>query len=321
MSVVSEKRFEEILRKRFYDNSPVKRVKQVYNHNHVYLKKYDSGKGDVKYKLVYMPSVKTSGYEYEGLEDSKERNLLVKAVTRGYEPDNPFLDDDAISYYVHDTKFESSLIRAKSKIFDIAFCNEWEFFFTGTLSSEKVADRSDLSALHKKFSRFVKDFNKNNSINVKFLIVPELHCDNINWHFHGFLMGFSDRFSKFFKSFVSSDILPLKIKDELKKGYEVYSWIQYEKSFGWNYIEPIKNHESVAKYCTKYITKDVLSNVSKVGAHVYYRSRGLRSPDLIKEGTVSMAFVNSIIWDSENEFSKIVDVAESDLENILNFID
>lgn len=320
MSVVSDSKFNEILKKRFQYNSPANHVDISYLYNHVYLKKYDDHCGNVKYRLIYMPAVKEGGVEYgEELKNRQERNIYIKACSRGYDGENPFYTDDDINYFVHDVKFDSSLMRAKSKIFDLAYCNPWQYFFTGTLSSEKVGDRSDLPKLHKKFTQFIKDYNKYYNCSVKFLIVPELHSDGINYHFHGFLMGF-ERVQDFTK-FSLSDAPTEKIKSEILKGYEVFSWNQYAKSFGYNTVEPIKNHESVAKYCTKYITKEVMQNSIDVGAHVYYRSRGLRVPELLKDGQVTTAFVNSFSWQSQNDFCKVMDVLPEDVDTIMDFID
>lgn len=321
MGLCSSSDFEKILKSRFYDNKPASHIDIRFNHNHVFLKKYSDDSGNVKYRLIYMPSVRASGYEYgDNISDRMVRNVFIKAVTRGYDAENPFLTEDDINYYVHNDKFESSLLRAKSKIFDLAFCNSWEFFFTGTLSADKVKDRSDLPRLHKKFTQFIKDFNKYHNLHIQFLIVPELHSDGVNWHFHGFLKGF-DGIPDYFRKLRLSDFLPYRVKCEIVKGYDVFSWKQYENSFGWNFIEPVKNHESIAKYCTKYITKEILSNVSEVGAHLYYRSRGLREPELLKDGQVTNTFVNSIMWDSENEFCKVYEVMPDEVENIMQYIE
>ena len=49
---------------------------------------------------------------------------------------------------VNDTKLEESISRAKRVIYEIARCNEWDFFITLTVNSKKY-DRTDLDKFHK----------------------------------------------------------------------------------------------------------------------------------------------------------------------------
>lgn len=319
MGLVSDKEFLDILLNRFGRDLPGRSGQRVsYLHNYVSLKKYDDDNGNVKYRLICMPTVKEGGIEYD--KSDVIRDMLIKCDVR----ENLITVNDDLSFsypdYINGEKFESSLIRAKSKIFDLAFCNAWEFFFTGTLNSNSVGDRTDLPRLHKKLTQFIKDFNRLHNCKVKFLIVPETHADGVSWHFHGFLMGFDD-FSKYSRKFDLTNYPTMKIKEELLRGFDVFSWLQYERSFGFNTVEPIKNHECVAKYVTKYITKDVLHSVSQVGAHVYYRSRGLRVPSVVKDGFVTKTFIDSFNWDCENEFCKFADVLPDEVDHILTYID
>ena len=71
-------------------------------------------------------------------------------------------------------------------------------------------------------------------------------------------------------------------------GDPVYNWTAYADKFGFCDLEPIKNAEAVSKYIQKYICKDLARSVSEVGAHMYYRSRGLREPEVKKSGVSSL---------------------------------
>lgn len=75
--------------------------------------------------------------------------------------------------------------RAKNKIYDYARSNQWEWFLTFTFSPEKV-NRSDYDECKKKLTKWLNNMsNKFCDGQLKYLVVPELHKDMTNWHFHG----------------------------------------------------------------------------------------------------------------------------------------
>ena len=99
---------------------------------------------------------------------------------------------------VNDEKLSENISRTKQKIFELAFCNPWQFFFTGTLDDKKY-NRTDLEKFHKDFSKWIQNYNRLHDCNIKFLVVPELHKDGKSWHLHGFLMGLPVEHLKQFK--------------------------------------------------------------------------------------------------------------------------
>lgn len=131
-------------------------------YNELYVKKFGFN-GSYKYKITVMKCVKNSLVEIDDRVYSKKCS-------------------------VNDSKLLKNISRAKQKIFELAFCNNWEYFFTGTLDSKKY-NRSDLEKFHKDFSLFIRNYNRNHNCNIKFLVVPELHSDKKSWHLHGFLKG------------------------------------------------------------------------------------------------------------------------------------
>lgn len=292
--VISESEFEKILCERFGGRSSDSAfmTDPEYKHNQVILKKYSDENENVKYKCIYMNALKVEGIE-------KEKKVKCE--------------------YENDSKFESSLIRAKSRIFDLAFCNPWEFFFTGTIDPKKY-NRTDLKKFHNDFTQYIRNLNRNHNCNIKFLIVPELHNDNESWHFHGFLMGIPINFlERYFREDFypyTEKRLPCKLLNELSNGFKIFSWIGYAEKFGYCTLEPIKNHSAVSSYVTKYITKDVLKSVSDVGAHTYYRSRDLKLPDKVFQGSIKSILLDSIDWNVENDFCKIAWISENEFEFI-----
>jgi len=114
---------------------------------------------DVKYK--YNQSIiKVFGYG----ENKKIKVITMNCLrTAGIEDENEIF---ALRGSVNDEKLDESIIRAKNKIFELAFCNPWQYFFTGTLNP-KLYDRTDLKKYH-------KDLQNGLQIKVKNLVVKSI---------------------------------------------------------------------------------------------------------------------------------------------------
>ena len=226
-----------------------------------------------------------------GVEQKKIKVITMRALrTKGLVEDKKFsLDDDKDKKFsekeketVNTEKMEESISRTKSKIFEIAFCNPWDWFFTGTLDPAKY-DRTDLDDYHKKLTQWIRNYNRKHNIKIKFLFVPELHSDGKSWHIHGFLYGLP---VEHLKQFQIGDIMGKGLAYKVKKGDTVYNWLPYANKFGFCDLEPIRNHEAVSKYITKYISKNLASSVQELNAHLYYASRGLNRAETVKKGTM-----------------------------------
>lgn len=267
------------------------------------------------YKIVlHKKSVRLSGYE---LENSDDENIL-----------------DCKS----DGKLNCNLVRARSTVFELAYCNQWDWFFTGTLSGAN-GDRSNLSEFRKRFTQFVRDERKRLNLDIKYLIVPELHSDMQNWHFHGLISGLPVEHLERFQTGMK---MGKHIADKVNKGDIVYNWTRYAAKFGWCDLEPIKDNEAVSKYLTKYITKTIFNHedgrgVKELDKHLYYVSQGLNRSQEIKKGVSTTAIVDTLDWDYENEYvfslstkdinlvktllDSIVDVKPNvNIKNMTNFI-
>jgi hypothetical protein len=202
------------------------------------------GYGNGKYRITIHAWLRTPGIE----DDEEYRHLKGK---------------------VNDEKLETSLIHTRSTIFELAFCNTWGYFVTFTLDKEKF-DRYNLAAFNRAFSQWIKNINKKNGTNIKYLIVPERHKDGA-WHEHGFIYGVPE---DQIKPFTLKQRLPKHIREKLKKNQPVYEWPAYREKFGFCDLEPIKSQEAASRYVTKYITKELSRSVTKVNAHMYYCSKG-----------------------------------------------
>lgn len=235
---------------------PLKERKYKYNQSILKVYGYGSNK---RIKVVSMGALRVSG-----VEDDLER---------GY-----------CRCMVNENKLDENIRRAKSKIFEYAFCNPWDWFFTGTLDKSKY-DRSNLDIFHKDLTQWIRNFNRLHSLSIKFLLVPELHSDGQSWHMHGFLYGLP---IDYLKRFQIGDKMSKALAKKVKKGDEVYNWIPYSEKFGFCDLEPIRNHEAVSKYVTKYINKNLANSVTDLNAHMYYHSRGLNVAEVIKKGSMSL---------------------------------
>lgn len=145
-----------------------------------------------------------------------------------------------------------SLKRAKDKIFDIAFVNEnlWEYMITFTLDSN-VIDRYDTQLINKKLKTWLNNSVKRHNLN--YLIIPELHKDGAV-HFHGLISGDFN--------FIDSH----RVDKSNRKIYNLSNW-----KFGFSTAVPLDNNKiAVCKYITKYITKDLVNDNSKILGNIYY---------------------------------------------------
>lgn len=200
----------------------------------------------------------------------------------------------------NEDKLSESISRTKGKIFELAFCNPWDWFFTGTLDPRRY-DRTNLKKFHSDFTRWICEYNRYYGTELKYLVVPELHADGKSWHMHGLIYGLPP---SHLHRFQIGDKMGGKLAEKVKNGDEVYSWQTYQKKFGFCDLEPIRSEEAVSKYMTKYITKDLGSSVTELNAHMYYHSRGLNFAEKVKSGSV-WRLPENIQPDFENDYCAV----------------
>lgn len=258
-----------------------------YKYDQTLLKVFGDGESK-KIKLVRMNCLITSGLEI----DKKIQ------VERGKQ---------------NDSKITESILRSKSKIFELAYCNPWDWFFTGTINPNKQ-DRTDLELFHKQLTQWLRNYNRIHSLNIKFLFVPEKHKDGKSWHIHGFIYGLP---VEHLVQFQVGDKMGKGLADKVMQGDIVYNWQAYFNRFGFCDLEPIRNHEAVSKYVTKYINKELASSVTELNAHTYYHSRGLKFAELKEKGTMNW---DNIVPTFENDYCSVVwlDYTEELYNTLLN---
>ena len=203
-----------------------------------------------------------------------------------------------------DGRLENNLSRARGRVFELAMCNPWEWFFTGTISAENW-DRSDLDAWYKSLSQYVRNLRRNGSP-CSYLLVPEQH-KNGAWHIHGLLSGFP---SDSFRAFGADEYLPLALLRKIRSGTDVREWVGYRLRYGFCSLEPIRNQNRAASYITKYITKSLGSGEGvnlpglAPGKHLYYSSRGLAGAELM--AVEYFHIPDGYKWDYEGEYVNIL---------------
>lgn len=158
----------------------------------------------------------------------------------------------------NEEKLANNICRAKSRITEIALCNDWEWFVTLTIDGEKQ-NREDLDQYVKDFGVWVSHFNRKYHCHLKYILIPEQHKDGKSWHMHGLLHDVPDA---------------ALVRNE--HGYMDIPY--YRERFGYVSLSPVKNKSRCARYITKYVTKDIgksSARLADLGKHLYYASRGL----------------------------------------------
>ena len=215
-----------------------------------------------------------------------------------------FEDDRKVEFKrdVNKEKLANNISRARTKIFEYAICNNFEYFVTLTVDGSKL-DRYDLGEYIKKLGQFIRNYRRKYEANIQYLLIPEKHTDGA-WHMHGLMRG------------IPKEHLSLN-----KYGYK--DWEEYSKRFGYISIDEVKNEIAVSKYITKYISKSINTGggVTEKERKLYYNSRGLKKPIKIHEGTLNTHQLNNIYFEFENDYIKSLTLNKEELENIKKLLD
>ena len=230
----------------------------VYERNHATLKKFNNH----HYKVTFMRSCRLPGFEERGACKGKRNSV-------GYS-----------------SKLDASLSRTRSRIFELAMCNPWQYFVTLTLAPEN-GNRCDLGAFQRRLSKWLNNLRVRNGWDIRYLLIPELHKDGVSWHMHGFIMGLPE---SCLVPFTLDQHIPYDIRNALLAGRQVFNWPAYQARFGFVRIDPIRDLEATAKYSTKYITKDLSENIGRLNKKLYLCSHGLKRAQIIYRGQLSNEF-------------------------------
>lgn len=218
------------------------------------------------------------GFLYRYNEQVSKLTVCARVRKPGYELADGCREFTHKGKAGNDEKLPENIRRAKSKVFELALCNNFVYFCTLTFSQEKVKDRYDLDGCMKSFSKWLNNYNYRKAATpVQYLLIPEPHQDGA-WHLHGLVSGIPEAD---LRQFQLDEHLPTHIRKELAKGRLIAQWTAYDKKFGYCTLSPIRSTDAVSKYITKYVTKELGNSVKELNAHLYYRSQGLKQKELL----------------------------------------
>lgn len=148
--------------------------------------------------------------------------------------------------YLKSEKERCSLSRTKSRIRELALCNNFEYFGTLTLNGY-LCNRYELDDAQHNLKKILKSIKRNNK-DFKYLIITEKHKDGA-FHFHGLFSGI-----------------------DLSLNENNYFYNEELSKLGFNSFSLIKDYSKCCNYITKYITKDCVRNSHN---QIFIRSKGL----------------------------------------------
>lgn len=153
-----------------------------------------------------------------------------------------------------------SLKYTKNKIYQIARSEGWDWFITLTFDRQKT-DASDYDEVVKKLTQYLNNFRKRGKCpNLKYLIVPELHKDGKNYHFHGLLSN-CDRLHFAYSG-----------HNDRKSGKPIFNIRDW--TLGYTTATRVEDSGKVSSYITKYITKATVNYLKNKKR--YYASQNIR---------------------------------------------
>ena len=222
---------------------------QIRSSNVLTIKKFGN-----KYKITWNKSIRNKGFE--NLIDLQPEMIITPFGTLAEVV--PEFAGDRANGLLEGVKMDNNISRAKSKIFEYAFCNEWDFFVTLTIDKDKY-DRYDLNKFVKDLGQWIQNYYKIYGSKIWYLFIPEPHKDGA-WHLHGLIRG----------------VRPDHI---VRNNYGYLDFPLYQKKFGFISMDYIRDHDAVSKYITKYITKELMCR--EFGQRTYYCSKGLQTAEVL----------------------------------------
>ena len=233
------------------------------------------------------------------IDNPEIQRLLVKAKATYYRdfvrvwiPDQPYIhwpkgvehkrknigalidsDEDAVLY---ETNIERSLRRTKKTIKDYVHMNDFEWFVTFTLGT----DRHNDERTKRRLANWFRNQRKRNG-KFRYILVFERHKDGA-LHAHALIGGYTGK-------------LPYAINPHTDKkipdGHGDFKRNLGEYRLGLNTVLKIHDSTSTTRYLMKYITKE---NLIEFGKNRYWVSKNLKKP-IIEENPEP--FYRVVDWD------------------------
>lgn len=154
-----------------------------------------------------------------------------------------------------------NLKRAKDKLFDLVYCNDWSYFVTVTFNPDEV-DSFNVRSVMKKLNKWLDNFVQRKGL--KYLLVPEYHkSGRIHCHL------------------LTNDVFELVDSGKRSGGRKVYNIPAWK--YGFSTAVPVSGEKlRLSCYITKYITKDS----KPIFGRYYWSSRNIvRDPEIVLTNT------------------------------------
>lgn len=198
---------------------------------------------------------------------------------------NPFTGDYDYFRYLReneDASLRRSTRRSKNKIKEIAYSNNWEYFFTLTFDPQKV-DSYDYDMVTSKLSKWLQNQRSKNK-NMKYMVVPELH-ESGRYHFHGL--------------FANCENLRLVDSGHKQKEDIVYNVQSFR--LGFSTATKIKDTEKASTYISKYICKDIVQSTYNKRRYWYSKNCDLPQIEKYDVDRELLQNINCILGDEYTE--------------------
>lgn len=145
-------------------------------------------------------------------------------------------------------------MRARKQLYELCACNEFDLFFTLTLSPERI-DRYDYKEAVKKLSQWFD--NRVRRRGLRYVAVPELHKDGAV-HFHGLC---------------NSEACRLVDSGRTDKGHPIYNLSDWRLGFT-TAMRLYGDPNAAAHYVAKYVTKQ--TDCGTIGGRYFFHGGDLQ---------------------------------------------
>lgn len=210
--------------------------------------------------VICSSAIFKSKYDIERKKEKEE--IKIKKTILEYLEEKEKESEKAVNKVRRD-----SVKRAKDKVFDIVYQNDWDYFLTITIDKKQM-DRYNVETFKKALKTWLE--NKVKRYDLQYILIPEHHKDGA-LHAHALIKnGSFDMIDSGYKT------------KDLKKIYNVQDWI-----YGFSTaIEVTGDKQSLSFYITKYLTKESC----KIFGKFYWSSRNITR-------TVDVEY-NNVDWDN-----------------------
>lgn len=168
--------------------------------------------------------------------------------------------------------------RVKEKVFDIIYCNQWEYFLTITIDPKKM-DSSSPSEVMKNLSTWLYHQTRFNDLS--YILVPERFKKSNGIHAHALISAGDLGLEYSGRIRIGKQSLTQEYCDRTGIDYTEYDKIYNATAWPYGFSTAIKvsnNDGALSTYLSKYITK----NADMIFGRYYWSSRNIEREPVIE---------------------------------------